>query len=137
MIRIPSYKIHNVLKVYCKQVNQELGEKDSDESVNRVRVSAEGKREAIIDRVADEIVQKIKEFASPDKAGKNALNLLENASSPPKNGAEGKGDPRFTFNTIGADNVKTTRALSLEDSDFFISRLEELANASAAKKPGA
>ncbi len=136
-MHIPSYKIHNVLKVYCKQVGQELGRKDAGESVNRVRVSAEGKREAIIDRVADEIVRKIKEFASPDKTGQNALSIPDNGSSSAENNEGRKGVPRFTFNTIGADSVKTTRTLSLEDSDFFISRLEELANASAKKKTGA
>ena len=126
-----------MLKVYGKQLSQEPSEEEADAEgpASRMRVSAEGKREAVIHRVTSEIVRKIKEYASPEMAGDDALNILESPPAQPVNGnREGHG---FTFNAIGADSVKTTRTLSLEDSDFFIRRLGELANASAAKKTGA
>lgn len=64
-MQIPSYQIQNVLKVYSRQFSQGklLGKnKFSDAnkvSADSVSISSEGKRQAIIDKVASNIVDKI------------------------------------------------------------------------------
>ena len=64
-MQIPSYQIQNVLKVYSRQFSQGklLGKnKFSDAnkvSADSVSISSEGKRQAIIDKVASSIVDKI------------------------------------------------------------------------------
>jgi len=64
-MQIPSYQIQNVLKVYSRQLSQGkiLGRNrfgsDNKVSADSVTLSTEGKRKAIIDKVAANIVDKI------------------------------------------------------------------------------
>ncbi len=65
-MQIPSYQIQNVLKVYSRQLTQgkilsrsnKFGS-DIKTSADSVTISSEGKRQAIIDKVATSIVDRI------------------------------------------------------------------------------
>ena len=65
-MQIPSYQIQNVLKVYSRQLSQgkilsrsnKFGS-DIKTSADSVTISSEGKRQAIIDKVAANIVDRI------------------------------------------------------------------------------
>ena len=64
-MQIPSYQIQNVLKVYARQLSQERTlSKNRSASANKISAdsvtnSTEGKRQAIVDKVTRNIVERI------------------------------------------------------------------------------
>ena len=63
-MHIPSYKILNVLKVYSEQLTQSkisVGNDSPEQkpAIKGINKSSEGKRQAIIKKVADEIIDRI------------------------------------------------------------------------------
>jgi len=134
---VSSYQIHNVLNVYSKQLSQDRNaqklkpgnEKTSSDQIN---LSTEGKRGATIERVAQDILNKISRYGSTNEIKKQEQDLSrENA----KNSLESDNNKEtgFVFNVIDDLNQKTTNALSVKDTEFLIDRLEQLAKDSVQK----
>ena len=123
-MHIPSYQIHNVLKVYSRQVRQSriiehqkrLGAIPSFDSIN---LSSEGKRKVVIDKVAADIVDRITRFGPQDRIEHNIVNQLHDELG--QKGAD------FIYNTIDDNNNKTTNTLPVNDSDFLTTRLKQIA----------
>jgi len=131
---IPSYQIHNVLKVYSKQISQSRileRQKDIEKnpSVDKINISAEGKRKMIIDKVASDIVDRITRFGPQDRIEHDIVNQLEDkVGQPVKLGKDNnKKETDFIFNVIDDQNNKTTNTISVENSNFIAHRLAELA----------
>ena len=127
---VSSYQIHNVLNVYSKQLSQDRSVQKltpgTTQPSDQIKLSTEGKRRAIIERVAQEILNKIFHYGSEDEiktqdqdaSRENAKNSLE---------SDNKKETGFVFNVIDNLNKKTTTALSVKDTKFLIDRLEQLA----------
>jgi hypothetical protein len=140
-MQIPSYQMHNVLKVYSRQLSENKPQPQTRSSGrktgegDRITISAEGKRKAIIDRVAADVVDRITRYGPREDLDHEVLNRLrieagsEAESSPADSG-------QFVFNVIGDDDRKQTSSLPLETSDFLTQRLEELAKEAVEKKLG-
>ena len=103
---IPSYQIHNVLKVYSRQVSQsriierqkELSKNTSDDKIN---ISAEGKRKMIVDKVAADIVDRITQFGPKDPIEQDIVDQLQDELGKPVESDEEDGkDQDFVFNVI-------------------------------------
>jgi hypothetical protein len=129
-MQIPSHQIHNVLKVYGKQLSQTriLERKkvlDGSGADDKISLSAIGKRQAIIDRVAADIVERIAQTGPQDKVDQEIVNKLEDELGQSIEFKEK--DTAFEFNVISRDNVKTTNAFQADDPDYLMKRLEELA----------
>ncbi len=130
---IPSYQIHNVLKVYGQQVSQSRiierqKELSTKTSVDKIDISAEGKRKTIVDKVAADIVDRITLFGPKDPIEQDIVNQLQNElGTPVESDEEEEPDQDFVFNVIDDDNKKTTNSLSLEGTHFITKRLEQLA----------
>ena len=130
---IPSYQIHNVLKVYSRQVSQSRiierqKELSTKTSVDKIDISAEGKRKTIVDKVAADIVDRITQFGPKDPIEQDIVNQLQNElGTPVESDEEEEPDQDFVFNVIDDDNKKTTNSLSLEGAHFITKRLEQLA----------
>lgn len=130
-MEIPSYQIHNVLKVYSKQVsqtkiierNKTLGKKPSTDKIN---LSAEGKRKAIIEKVASDIVERITNFGPQNDVDHEIVSKLKDELGKEVDFKQ-KGDRKFVFNVIDENENKVKTTLSVEDSDFVIKRLDQLA----------
>ena len=130
-MEIPSYQIHNVLKVYSRQVSQTkmiersktLGKKTSSDKIN---LSAEGKRKAIIEKVASDIVERITNFGPQSDMDHEIVNKLKNELGKEIDFKK-KGDRTFVFNVIDENNNKVKTTLSVEDTDFVFKRLDQLA----------
>ncbi len=130
-MEIPTYQIHRVMKVYTKQLSQSkmlerqkaLGQKPS---MDRINISAEGKRKAIIEKVASDVVERITNFGPRDEFDQEIVNQLEQEIGQ-KVTFQKAGNAQFVFNVIDANNEKKTTSLSVEGSDFLIKRLEQLA----------
>jgi len=126
---VSSYQIHNVLNVYSKQLSQgRSAQQEKTETKkplsDQINLSAEGKRRATIERVAEDILNKIYSYGRSGKIKANPHglpreNVKKYTESDSKKGTE------FVFNSIDVRNRKTKTALSVEDTKFLIGRPEE------------
>lgn len=135
---VPSYQIHNVLKVFTRQLSQPMDGRGGSAGggkplVAKINISDEGKRQAVIDKVAADIVERISRFGCmeadplPGEGGKPPAGNLERLPF-------GKEPARFVFNVIDASNEKKSLDLPVEDSRFLSQRLEELVREAVGKK---
>lgn len=135
-MEIPSYQIQNVLKVYSKQLtqgkilarNKNVGR--NQVSADNVNISAEGKRTAIIEKVAANIVDRITREGPREKEEQEITGQIENELGGKIDFTRRK-EEKFSFTTIDENNKKVTKYLSVEDSNFVIRRLTELARQAA------
>ncbi len=131
-MQIPSYQIQNVLKVYSRQLStgkilsrsNKFGS-DIKTSADSVTISSEGKRQAIIDRVAANIVDRIITEGPKEKTEAEITTQIEKELGKKINFTKDKN--QFTYTVIDENNEKTTQTLSVEDSKFIVKRMTELA----------
>ena len=134
---VSSYQIHNVLNVYSKQLSQDrnarkLRPENEKLPPDQINLSTEGKRKAIIERVAQDILNKISRYGSKSEMKTQESDLSrKNAKSIPD--SDNKKEAGFVFNVIDELNKKTTTALSVKDTKFLIDRLEQLAKDAVEK----
>ena len=127
---ISSYQMHNVLADYTKRLEKNRGAKvrrpaGIKSPVDRINISVGGKRQAVIDKVAANIVERITRFGPQDELDRDIVNQLKDEM-----GAEGKFKDQdaveFVFNVIDGGADKTTNKLTAEDSSVLLKRLEAL-----------
>ena len=131
-MHIPSYQIQNVLKVYSKQLSQQkflaknrtLGQNTA--SADSVSISSKGKRQAIIEKVATNIIDKIIIDGPKEQVGETITTQIEKELGKKINFTEKK-ENKFTYTYIDENDEKVTKSLSIEDSDFVMKRMTELA----------
>lgn len=126
---VSSYQMHNVLNAYSKQLSQDRStqkEKTVTQkpSADQISLSAEGKRRATIERVAEDILNKIYYDSRSGKIKANPQGLLREKT---KKQAEpdSKKETEFVFNSIDVQNRKTKTALSVKDTGFLVGRPEQ------------
>lgn len=136
-MQIPSYQIQNVLNVYSKQLSQGSVTAKNNQAENDIqspekgKISAEGKKAAIIEKVASGIVEKITDVNHQEAMKKNIKVQLESEGA--KNDFVKKKGEKFTFNFIDENNQKITRTLSVENPNFVINRMTQLAKEAAGE----
>lgn len=130
-MQIPSYQIQNVLKVYSRQLSQgkllsrnKFGP-DNKVSADSVNISTEGKRQAIIDKVAADIVDRIITEGPKEKNDEQITDQIEKELGKKIDFSKGKN--QFSYISIDENNNKEPRTLSVEDSRFVVKRMTELA----------
>jgi hypothetical protein len=134
---VSSYQIHNVLNVYSKQLSQDrnaqkLKPANEKQRPDQINLSTEGKRRAILERVAQDILNKISHYGAKSELRtqeKNQSRENERNSLDPDN----KKETGFVYNVIDDLNKKRTTALSVKDTKFLIDRLEKLAKDAVEK----
>ncbi len=130
-MQIPSYQIQNVLKVYSRQLSQgKILSKSKFAntgkiSADSVTISSEGKRQAIIDKVASNIVDRIITEGPKEKNEAKITSQIEKEFGKKINFTKEKN--QFTYTKIDENNQKITHTLSVEDSKFIVKRMTELA----------
>jgi hypothetical protein len=130
-MQIPSYQIQNVLKVYSRQLSQgKILSRNKFSGANKpsadsVTISSEGKRKAIIDKVAANIVDRIITEGPREKNEEKITSQIEKELGKKINFAKDKN--QFTYTVIDENNEKVTHTLSVEDSKFIVKRMTELA----------
>lgn len=134
---VSSYQIHNVLNVYSKQLSEDRNTQkpnpgNEKQQLDQINLSTEGKRRAIIERVAQDILNKISRYGSKSE-------MMTQEQNQPRENAKNSLDPDnkketgFVFNVIDDLNKKRTTALSVKDTKFLIDRLEQLAKDAVEK----
>jgi len=126
---VSSYQIHNVLNVYSKQLSQgRSAQQEKTETKkplsDQINLSAEGKRRATIERVAEDILNKIYSYGRSGEIKANPHGLPR-GNVKKYTESDNKKETEFVFNSIDVRNRKTKTALSVEDTKFLIGRPEE------------
>ena len=131
-MHIPSYQIQNVLKVYSKQLSQQkfLAKnkvlQQNTTSADSVTLSSKGKRQAIIEKVATSIIDKITMEGPREPVEEKITDQIEKELGKKIN-FTAKKENKFTYTYIDENDKKVTKSLSIEDSDFVMQRMTELA----------
>lgn len=124
-MQIPAYQIHNVLNTYSLRLFKSVTSGSlpiADTASSLTGASSETRREAVIDKVATEIVQRI-----------TRLDSLKTRPTIPSSSTTSRTDVKlpeirhnlFVFQTLDIHNNKMSRSLSIEDSIFFVKRNTE------------
>ncbi len=135
-MHIPSYQIQNVLKVYSKQLSQQkflaknkpLG--TNTNSADSVSISSKGKRQAVIEKVAANIIDKITMEGPREQVEENITTQIEKELGKKINFTK-KTKNMFTYTYVDEKDEKVTKSLSMEDSNFVMKRMTELAKQAA------
>jgi len=137
-MHISSYQMHNVLNVYSKQLSQNgSGDKIKIQLkktlADQINLSPEGKRKATIDKVAKDIVDKISRLGNSKGTGRSSAGLSLEDRSNQLETSQGSGS-QFVYNVIDEVNTKKTTKLSVENTNFLMNRLEQIAKEAVVKK---
>ncbi len=130
-MQIPSYQIQNVLKVYSRQLSQgkilsrNRSTAGNTLSADNVSISSEGKRKAIIDKVAANIVKKIITEGPRKKSEEQIASQIEKELGKKINYDRDKN--QFTYTAVDSHDNRETHTLSVEDATFVVKRMTELA----------
>jgi hypothetical protein len=135
---VPSYQMHNVLNVYSKQLRHNMTSEQKTQTperpaADRVSLTVEERRQATIEKVSKDIIDKITRCGSLTETRGRITQPARGDSE--KAALSGKAQiAEFVFNAIDSINNKQTNTLSVEDSSFLIHRLEQLAKEAGGKK---
>ena len=127
---ITNYQMHNVLKVYTSQLSKCRAPIPDSLAVRKptsdaIDISTEGRRQNLIERIASDIVARIRNGGGrKDSETRITENL--NAESKGPNRAPKSRNAQFIYNVIRGEAEKKTNTLSVEDADFLARRFEEL-----------
>jgi len=135
---VPSYQMHNVLNVFRKQLRHNIisdKKKITPEKLRAEQVSLapEVKRQATIEKVSNDIIEKITRFGSQTRSDQEPTERAKEGVEK-ENAAGDAKETTFVFNVIDTINQKTRNTLSVEDSSFLIKRLEQLSKEAGDKK---
>ena len=127
---VPSYQMHNVLNVYSRQLRQNIASNNNKKTTGRqpadqASLTTGGKREATIEKVSKDIVNKITKFDSLNKTRYRATESAKDKAET-ETAADKENKTTFVFNVIDNINKKITNTLSVEDSGFLIRQFEQL-----------
>ena len=135
---VPSYQMHNVLNVYSKQLRHNMtsgNRKNLSEKLpaDQVSLTPEGKRQATIEKVSKDILEKISRLGSRNGVDQQLTERAKDGVEKRTAVDDGK-ETTFVFNVIDTINQKRRNTLSVEDSSFLIKRLEQLSKEESGKK---
>ncbi len=128
-MNITTYQVHNVLKAYSKQLSQSkrlphnkgvAGQRRAD----RISISVQARRRAIIDKVTSDIVNRIIHEGPREQMEQEAFKQLEDEYG--NNLSVKNEDSELVFKVIDKEKGEVTKTLSIEDSKFLKNRLEEI-----------
>lgn len=135
---VPSYQMHNVLNVYSRQLRHNMtsaNKKSLSEKLptDQVSLTPEGKKQATIERVSKDILEKIARLGSRNGVEQQPAERAKDGVEKETTADDGK-ETAFVFNVIDTINQKRRNTLSVEDSSFLIKRLEHLSKEETDKK---
>ena len=127
---ITNYQMHNVLKVYTNQLSKFRAPVPDNRAVRKpvsdtIDISIEGKRQNLIERIASDIVARIRNGGNKDNSETRVTENLKEESKGPSRAPNSR-NAKFIYNVIQGEAEKKTNTLSVEDADFLARRFEEL-----------
>ena len=130
-MHISNYQMHNVLNVYTKQLSQTGSANKSKTEfrktlTDQIDLSPESKRKATMEKVSDEILNKISELGNKVATDSYEHNNSEDQSASAVEPEKSNGN-EFVFNVIDKVNRKKTNTYSATDINFLMNSIEQLA----------
>jgi len=127
---ITNYQMHNVLKVYTSQLSKCRAPVPDSLAVRKptsdaIDISTEGRRQNLIERIASDIVARIRNGGSRDNSETRITENFKEESKGPSRAPKSR-NAKFIYNVIRGEAEKKTNTLSVEDADFLARRFEEL-----------
>ncbi|MEJ2474509.1 MAG: hypothetical protein P8Y74_11560 [Desulfobacterales bacterium] len=127
---ITNYQMHNVLKVYTNQLSKFRSPIPDNRTVlkpvsDAIDISIEGKRQNLIERIASDIVARIRNGGKKGNSETRVTESPKEESKGPSRAPDSR-NAKFTYNVIRGEAEKKTNTLSVEDADFLARRFEEL-----------
>ena len=134
---ITNYQIQNVLKVYTSQLSRNSGPESAKSEAKRtnsdnITISAEGRRQSIIDKVAGDIVDRITRHGPQNQIDHDIISQLQEEIKD-RTQVEDQKDDQFVYNVIDHQQEKSTQTLMVEDTNFLLKRLEQIAKETVKK----
>lgn len=128
-MNITTYQIHNVLRAYGKQLSQSkrLQHKKGNALLwrtDRISLSVQARRKAIIDRVTSDIINRIINDGPYYEMEQEAFGQLEDEYGDSL--SVNHEDSELVFKVIDKERGEVTKTLSIEDSNFLKDRLKEI-----------
>jgi len=129
---VPSYQMHNVLNVYSKQLrhNMTSGHKNNlseNMPADQVSLTPEAKRQATIEKVSKDILEKITRFGAQN--GVDQESTAQTRKEADKESAkDDTTESTFVYNVIDTINQKRRNTVSVENSSFLTKKLGQLSN---------
>lgn len=126
---ISTHQIHNVLRAYGKQLGQNRRLPRNTGAANpvqadRISISAQARRQAVIDKITSDVINRIINGGSSDQIEQEVLRQLENEYGGSL--SINREDSELVFKVIDKEKREVTKTLSLEDSKFLQDRLEKI-----------
>lgn len=129
-MHITNYHVHNILRAYGKQLT--LSKRDArnknvtgQNQSDSITISAEARRQAVIQKVTADIVDRVVRSGPHEVLEKEAFEELENEYG--KNLAlEKDTSDDLVFKVIDKEKGEETKTLSREDSRILRDRLEQI-----------
>lgn len=125
---ISTYQVNNVLRVYGDQLrhNRLLGrERGGDaRSPDKIDISSEAKRKAIVEKIASDIVERITQYGPHENLEKEVFKKLEDEYGAHLTVSRNAATD-LVFKVIDK-NGETMNSLSIEDSEFLRYKLKEI-----------
>ena len=139
-MHISNYQIHNVLNVYSKQLSQNgITNKSRTEFrktlTDQIDLFPQEKRKATIEKVSDQILNKISELGNKVAADSYDSSISKGQSAPAAEPENSK-DNEFVFNVIDKINRKKTTTYSVKDMNLLMNNIEQLAKEFVEKEGG-
>jgi hypothetical protein len=122
--------MHNVLKVFTNQLSKCRAPVPDRLAVRKptpdaIDVSTEGRRQNLIERIASDIVARIRNVGGRASSETRITENLKKESKGPDSVPNSR-NAKFIYNVIRGEAEKKTNTLSVEDADFLAKRFEEL-----------
>lgn len=125
---ISTYQVNNILRVYGDQLrHNRTSSKSKDGNIpqsDKISISAEAKRRAVIDKISSDIIEKITQYGPHDNIEEEVFKKLENEYG--ANLAITENTPADLIFKVIDENGETMNSLSVEDSKFLKHKLEEI-----------
>jgi hypothetical protein len=127
---ITNYQMNNVLKVYTSQLSKCRAPVPDSLAVRKptsdaIDISTEGRRQNLIERIASDIVARIRNGGSRNNRETRITENLNAESKGPSKAPKSR-NAQFIYNVIRGEAEKKTNTLSVEDADSLARRFEEL-----------
>ncbi|MFZ0613746.1 MAG: hypothetical protein WAM73_16025 [Desulfobacterales bacterium] len=113
-MHVTNYQMENVLKVYTSQLSRPRAPVSGGVGA---AMSARGKRQNLIERIATDIIARIRNGGHRQGREPAAARALKQESGNPA--APEIRPAQFVYNVIRGQAAKKTNVLAVEDADFF------------------
>lgn len=129
-MHITNYQMHNVLKVYTNHLSKDRSQTSGQPTIrkpnsDKVRISDEGKRQNLIDRVAADIVARITKEGLDSSASADSNTAIKKDILGKHSSFQNK-RAQFEYNVMHGNAKKEINRLSMGNAGFLIRRIEEL-----------